>query len=74
MNICAASDMYEANKKLCCIGNAMVELVAERYYVVPKTTIQPYSIITIQNELEGFDNVQQAYDYAIKLPSNWYMK
>ena len=67
-------DIYEANKKLCRIGNAMIELITGRYYVVPRATIKPYSILEIQNEFEGFDNVQQAYDYAIKLPSDWYMK
>ena len=67
-------DIYEANKKLCRIGNAMIELITDKYYVVPRATIKPYSILEIQNEFEGFDNVQQAYDYAIKLPSDWYMK
>ena len=68
------NDIYEANKKLCCIGNAMIELITGKYYVVPRATIKPYSILEIQNEFEDFDNVQQAYDYAIKLPSDWYMK
>ena len=27
-----------------------------------------------RHEFEDFDNVQQAYDYAIKLPSDWYIK
>ena len=64
-------DIYEANKKLCRIGNAMIELVAEQFYVVPRTTRNPYSILEIQNEFEGFDNVQQAYDYATKLQPDW---
>lgn len=67
-------DIYEANKKLCRIRNAMIELITGKYYVVPRTTIKPYSILEIQNEFEDFDNVQQAYDYAIKLPSDWYIK
>lgn len=64
-------DIYEVNKKLCRIGNAMIELITDKYYVVPRTTIKPYSILEIQNEFEGFDNVQQAYDYAIKLQPDW---
>ena len=52
----------------------MIELITDRYYVVPRATIKPYSILEIQNEFEDFDNVQQAYDYAIKLPSDWYIK
>ena len=67
-------DIYEANKKLCRIGNAMIELITSKYYVVPRTTIKPYSILKIQNVFESFDDVQQAYDYAIKLPSDWYIK
>ena len=67
-------DIYEANKKLCRIGNTMIELITGQYYVVPRTTIKPYSILEIQNEFESFDDVQRAYDYAIKLPSDWYIK
>lgn len=67
-------DIYEANKKLCRIGNTMIELITGQYYVVPRTTIKPYSILEIQNEFESFDDVQQAYDYAIKLQPDWYMK
>lgn len=64
-------DVYEANNKLCRIVNAMIELITGQYYVIPRTTIKPYSILEIQNEFEGFDNVQQAYDYAIKLQPDW---
>lgn len=64
-------DVYEVNNKLCHIGNAMIELITGQYYVIPRTTIKPYSILEIQNEFEGFDNVQQAYDYAIKLQPDW---
>lgn len=64
-------DVYEANNKLCHIGNAMIELITGQYYVIPRTTIKPYSILEIQNEFEGFNNVQQAYDYAIKLQPDW---
>lgn len=66
-------DIYEANKKLCRIGNAMIELITGKYYVVPRTTIKNYSMLEIQNEFEGFDNVQQAYDYATKLQPDWHM-
>lgn len=54
--------------------NAMIELITGKYYVVPRTTIKNYSMLEIQNEFEGFDNVQQAYEYAIKLQPDWYMK
>lgn len=64
-------DVYEANNKLCRIVNAMIELITGQYYVIPRTTIKPYSILEIQNEFEGFDNVQQAYDYAIILQPDW---
>ena len=73
MSICVASNIYEANKKLCRIGNAMIELVAGQYYVIPRTTVKPYSFLEIQNEFEGFDDVQRAYEYAIKLQPDWRM-
>lgn len=50
-------DIYEANKKLCRIGNTMIELITGQYYVVLRTTIKPYSILEIQNEFESFDGV-----------------
>ena len=64
-------DIYEANKKLCRIGNAMIQLVTGQYYVVPRTTKKHYSILEIQNEFEEFDDVQQAYEYATKLQPDW---
>ena len=74
MNISVASDIYEANRKLCRIGNALIELFTGQYYVEPRITRRMYSIIEIQNEFECFNDVQQAYEYAIKLPSDWHMK
>lgn len=66
-------DIYEANRRLCCIGNTMIEFVTGQYYVVPRTTVKPYSFLEIQNEFEGFNDVQQAYEYAIKLQPDWRM-
>ena len=66
-------DIYKANRRLCRIGNAMIEFVTRQYYVVPRTTVKPYSFLEIQNEFEGFNDVQQAYEYAIKLQPDWRM-
>lgn len=66
-------DIYEANRRLCRIGNAMIEFVTGQHYVVPRTTVKSYSFIEIQNEFECFDDVQQAYEYAIKLQTDWRM-
>lgn len=35
-----------------------------------RTTTKPYVILEIQNEFECFDDVQQAYDYVLKLQTN----
>lgn len=66
-------DIYEANRRLYRIGNAMIEFVTGQYYVVPRTIVKPYSFLAIQNEFEGFNDVQQAYEYAVKLQPDWRM-
>lgn len=64
--------IFEANKKLCCIGNAMIELHLDgRYYVVPRIAPKLYSLLEIQNEFRGFSSIKHAYEYAKQLPSDW---
>lgn len=60
----------EANLKLIKIGNAVIDVWRCKYYVTPRTVKE---ILPIQN-YECFKTVDDAYGYAIGLPSNWNME
>lgn len=62
-------DIYEANNKLIRLGNAMITQDGTLYYVTPRTVKNIKSI----SNYESFITVDEAFDYAEKLHSNWCM-
>lgn len=60
----------EANKKLLCIGNAMIIKRYNMFYVIPRTTMSVKENLPYH---EGRQTVYEAYLYAEKLPSDWKM-
>lgn len=62
-------NIYDANYELIKIGNAMVIKFGIRYYVTPRTvkTVKPAT------DYECFMTVDEAFNYAKNLPSNWCM-
>ena len=59
-------DIYEANDRLLRIGNAIIINGVGCYDVAPRTTTYERNYCNVR-----FYNLDDAYDYAITLPSNW---
>lgn len=57
--------IQEANNKLIRIGNAML---TEKYCVVPRITTEEVKIL---DYIDGFDSIEEAFDYAMKLKPDW---
>lgn len=62
-------DITESNYNLIQIGNAVIIKYGIEYYVIPRTTQE----LRVIFEYSHFTNVDDAYDYAIMLESNWKM-
>lgn len=62
-------DINEANMNLIKIGNAVIIKNGLCYIVSPRTT----SSIKLLSKYKWFYTVDEAYYYAVDLPSNWEM-
>lgn len=62
--------IYEANSNLIKVGNAMIEEHGLKYYIVPRTTSEESNM---EQYKQPYDDVESAYESALRLPKNWNM-
>ena len=61
--------IIEANSKLMKISNVVLVKGGDVYYVTPRTTKEVKHIY----EYDSFPSIEEAFEYAIKLPRDWKM-